>query len=79
MDDKNIAKDIIKQVVSKIEILEERKNEISNQMKEVYDEAKFHCLDVTILKQLIRLRKKKKEDVEEAEELLKIYSMALES
>ncbi len=79
MDDKNIAKDIIKQVVSKIEILEERKNEISNQMKEVYDEAKFHGLDVTILKQLIRLRKKKKEDVEEAEELLKIYSMALES
>ena len=79
MNDKNIAKDIIKQVVSKIEILEERKNEISNEMKEVYDEAKFHGLDVTILKQLIRLRKKKKEDVEEAEELLKIYSMALES
>lgn len=79
MSDRNVATDIIKQVVRKIEMLEERKNEITSEMKEVYDEAKFHGLDVNILKQLIRLRKKKREEVEEAEELLKLYSMALDS
>lgn len=59
MSDRNVATDIIKQVVRKIEMLEERKNEITSEMKEVYDEAKFHGLDVNILKQLIRLRKKR--------------------
>ncbi|MDR0744620.1 MAG: DUF2312 domain-containing protein [Holosporales bacterium] len=73
-----VATGLIKQVVARIESLEEKKTEIQTEIKETFDEAKAHGLDVQILKQLIRLRKKKKEDIEEQEELLEIYKRALE-
>jgi uncharacterized protein (UPF0335 family) len=73
-----VSAGMIKQVVSHIEKLEEKKNEILDEMKEVFAEAKANGLDVGVLRQLIRIRKMKKEDLEEAEELLEIYRKALE-
>ena len=76
--DVTVSAGLIKQVVSKIEYLEERKAEIQSDIKEVFAEAKSQGLDVQVLKQLIRIRKKKKEEIEEQEELLEIYRRALE-
>ena len=76
--DVTVSAGLIKQVVSKIENLEERKAEIQSDIKEVFAEAKSQGLDVQVLKQLIRIRKKKKEEIEEQEELLEIYIRALE-
>ena len=73
-----VSAGLIKQVVSQVESLEERKNEIMIDIKEVFAEAKAQGLDTAVLKQLIRLRKKKKEDLEEEEELLEIYKRALD-
>lgn len=73
-----VSAGLIKQVVSQVESLEERKNEIMTDIKETFAEAKAQGLDTAVLKQLIRLRKKKKEDLEEEEELLEIYKRALE-
>ena len=73
-----VAAGLIKQIVSQIETLEERKTEILNDIKDVFAEAKAQGLDVPTLKQLIKDRKKKKEDLAEQEELLELYRRALD-
>lgn len=46
-------------------------------LREVFSEAKSIGFDVKIMKQIIKLRKMKKEDLAEQEELLDIYKAAL--
>ena len=74
----SVSASLIKQVVAQIEHLEERKAEILQEISDVFREAKNEGLDVTVLKQLIKLRKKKKEQVEEEEALLEVYRKVLE-
>ena len=78
MVDTTVATGLIKQVVSKIETLEEQKSTLLSDIRETFAEAKAQGLDVATLRQLIKLRKKKKEEVAEQEELLEIYRRALE-
>ena len=78
MVDTTVAAGLIKQVVSKIETLEEQKSTLLSDIRETFAEAKAQGLDVVTLRQLIKLRKKKKEEVAEQEELLEIYRRALE-
>ncbi len=73
-----VSAGLIKQIVARVENLEEQKAQLSQEISEVFKEAKSEGLDVNVLKQLIRLRKKKKEQVAEEEELLEIYRRALE-
>ncbi|MBQ9335101.1 MAG: DUF2312 domain-containing protein [Alphaproteobacteria bacterium] len=77
-DNVTVSAGLIKQVVSQIETLEERKSQILSDIRDTFAEAKAQGLDVATLRQLIKLRKMKKEDVEEQEELLEIYRRALE-
>ncbi|MBR1944639.1 MAG: DUF2312 domain-containing protein [Alphaproteobacteria bacterium] len=74
----SVSASLIKQVVAQIEHLEERKTEIAQEISDVFREAKNEGLDVNVLKQLIKLRKKKKEQVEEEEALLEVYRKVLE-
>ena len=78
MVDTTVASGLIKQVVSKIEMLEEQKSALLSDIRETFAEAKAQGLDVATLRQLIKLRKKKKEEVAEQEELLEIYRRAME-
>ncbi len=71
------AKDKLKQVVSKIERLEEEKKEVGGQIKDVYAEAKSMGYDIKALRQVIRLRKMDRQEREEAEAILDTYLMAL--
>ncbi|MDR1488165.1 MAG: DUF2312 domain-containing protein [Holosporales bacterium] len=73
-----VSAGLIKQTVSQVEKLEADKLELSSQIKEVFDNARAQGLEVSVLKQLIKIRKKKQEDIEMAEELLEIYKRALE-
>ena len=74
----NFSVGLIKQTVAKVENLEEQKAQILQDISEVFKEAKSQGLDVSVLKQLIRQRKKKREKLAEEEELLEIYKRALE-
>ncbi len=74
----SVSASLVKQIVSQIEHLEERKAEINQEISDVFREAKNEGLDVTVLKQLIKLRKKKPEQVEEEEALLEVYRKVLE-
>ncbi|MDR1475722.1 MAG: DUF2312 domain-containing protein [Holosporales bacterium] len=74
----SVSATLIKQIVSRIENLEEKKTEVLTDIKDTFAEAKSQGLDIAILRKLIKIRKMKKEDVEEEEELLEIYKRALE-
>jgi uncharacterized protein (UPF0335 family) len=67
----------LRQFIEKVESLEDEKNEIQNQVKEVLGEAKAQGFDTKVMRQVIRMRKMKKEDLIEQQELLDMYTQAL--
>ena len=74
----SVSASLLKQIVAQVEHLEERKAEINQEISDVFREAKNEGFDVAVLKQLIKLRKKKQEQVEEEEALLEVYRKVLE-
>ena len=72
-----IAGDRLKSFIERIERLEEEKKALANDIKEVYAEAKGTGFDTKIMRQLIRLRKMDKDDLDEQESLIDIYKRAL--
>jgi uncharacterized protein (UPF0335 family) len=78
LTDVTVASGLIKQTISQVEHLEEEKADIVTQIKEVFEHARSQGLDVAVLKQLIKIRKRDPEDVSMEEELLEIYKRALE-
>jgi uncharacterized protein (UPF0335 family) len=72
-----IAGDRLKSFIERIERLEEEKKALANDIKEVYAEAKGTGFDIKIMRQVIRLRKMDKDDLDEQETLLDIYRRAL--
>lgn len=71
------AADQLKSFVERIERLEEDKANISDDIKDVYAEAKGTGFDVAILRQVIRIRKQDRSEREEAEAVLDLYLQAL--
>jgi len=63
--------------VERIERLEEEKKALSDDIREVYSEAKGTGFDVKVLRQIIRLRKMDSSDRSEMEEVLDVYKRAL--
>jgi uncharacterized protein (UPF0335 family) len=72
-----IAGDRLKSFIERIERLEEEKKALANDIKEVYAEAKGTGFDTKIIRQLIRLRKMDKDDLDEQETLIDIYKRAI--
>jgi uncharacterized protein (UPF0335 family) len=72
-----IAGDRLKSFVERIERLEEERRALGADIKEVYAEAKGTGFDPKIMRQLIRLRRLDKDDLDEQESLLDIYRRAL--
>jgi uncharacterized protein (UPF0335 family) len=72
-----IAGDRLKSFVERIERLEEEKKTLQADIKEVYAEAKGTGFDTKIMRQLIRIRKMDKDDLDEQETLLDLYKRAI--
>lgn len=72
-----VAGDRLRSFIERIERLEEEKAALSEDIKEVYSEAKGTGFDVKIMRQLIRLRKMEDHDRSEMEEILDVYKRAL--
>lgn len=78
MDTKTtFAEGQLKSLVERIERLEEEKKTIAGDIKEVYAEAKGHGFDTRILRKVISIRKKDREEHEEEEAMLDLYLNAL--
>ena len=67
----------LRSYIERIERLEEEKKALSDDIREVYSEAKGKGFDVKILRQIIRLRKMDASDRNEMEEVLEVYKRAL--
>ncbi|HRJ60036.1 MAG TPA: DUF2312 domain-containing protein [Azospirillaceae bacterium] len=72
-----IAADRLRSFIERVERLEEEKKGIQDDIKDIFAEAKGTGFDVKIIRQIIRLRKKAKEERQEEEELLELYKSAL--
>ena len=72
-----IAADALRQYVDRIERLEEEKKALSEDLKQVYSEAKSTGFDVKILRKIIAMRKVADHERLEQAEILEIYKNAL--
>ncbi|HLJ64723.1 MAG TPA: DUF2312 domain-containing protein [Stellaceae bacterium] len=72
-----VAGEQLKSFVERIERLEEEKRALAEDIKEVYAEAKGNGFDTKTIRQVIKIRKMDKDDLDEAETLLDIYLRAL--
>ena len=80
MDDQathSFAKDQLKAIVERIERLEEEKKTISDDIKEVYAEAKGNGYDVKIIRKVIAIRKRDANERAEEEAILDLYLQAV--
>src|SRR3954470_16052246 len=71
------AKDQLKAIIERIERLEEEKKTISDDIRDVYAEAKGNGFDVQALRSIIRLRKQDANERAEQETILETYMQAL--
>ena len=71
------AKDQLKSVIERVERLEEEKKTISDDIRDVYAEAKGNGFDVKALRTVVRLRKQDVEERKEHEAILETYLQAL--
>lgn len=76
-DPAGVTADQLKAFVERIETLEEEKQTIANDIKDVYAEAKANGFDVKILREVIAIRKQDKSEREEREAMLDLYLQAL--
>ena len=73
----NSTDDRLRLLIERIERLEEEKQGIADDVKDVYLEAKAVGYDHKIMRQIVRLRKMEPDDRAEMEMLLDTYKKAL--
>jgi len=73
-----VAGERLRSFIERIERLEEEKQALAADIREVYSEAKGSGFDIKVMRQLIRLRKMDGDDRSEMEAVLDVYERALE-
>ncbi|MDR6851521.1 uncharacterized protein (UPF0335 family) [Sphingomonas sp. BE123] len=73
----SISAEQLRLLIERIERLEEEKKGISDDIKDVYAEAKATGFDAKIMRTIIRLRKMEKHQLDEQDALLETYRAAL--
>jgi uncharacterized protein (UPF0335 family) len=73
----HVTVDELRQFIERYERLAAEKQDIADQQKEVMAEAKGRGYSVPILREIIRLRKMKPDDLAEREAVLDVYRQAL--
>ena len=67
----------LKSFIERIERLEDEKRALGEDIKEVYAEAKGTGFDIKTIRQIVRIRRMDKDDLDEQETLLDLYKRAL--
>ena len=76
-DQYTITADELRQFIEQYEYLEAEKNDITEQQKDIMSEAKARGYDTKVIKKIIAMRKRDKNDLAEEEAILDIYKAAL--
>ncbi|HEY1504278.1 MAG TPA: DUF2312 domain-containing protein [Stellaceae bacterium] len=72
-----VAGDHLKSFIERIERLEEEKKALGDDIRDVYSEAKASGFEVKIMRQIVKIRKMDKDELDEQEALLDTYLLAL--
>ena len=72
-----VAGDRLRTIIERIERLEDEKKALSDDVREVYAEAKSAGFDAKIIRQIVRLRKMNTNERNEMEQVLDVYKRAL--
>ena len=73
----NVSAEQLRQFIERIERLEEEKRAFSDDIKDVYAEAKGNGFDTKVLRKIVGLRKKDFAERQEEEAILELYMQAL--
>jgi len=77
MSEATTADEQLRLFIERVERLEEEKKGISDDIRDVYNEAKSQGYDPKIMRQIVRLRKMPVHDRKEMEAILDVYKSAL--
>lgn len=72
-----VAAGQLRAIIERIERLEEEKKTISDDIKDVYAEAKGTGFDTKAIRTLVRMRKKDSAEIQEEMSILELYGTAL--
>jgi uncharacterized protein (UPF0335 family) len=72
-----VAGEHLKSFIERIERLEEEKKALADDIRDVFSEAKGTGFDVKVMRQIIKIRKMDKDELDEQEALLETYMRAL--
>jgi len=72
-----VTADELRQFIERFERLEAEKKDIAEQQKEVMAEAKSRGYDTKVMRKVIALRKRDRDDIAEEEAILDMYKEAL--
>lgn len=72
-----IESEKLKQIINKIETIEEERLESAELLQDAFNEAKSMGFDVKIIKHVLKLRKKDKDALAEEDSLIDLYRGAL--
>lgn len=72
-----VTADELRQFIERFERLDAEKKDIADQQKEVMAEAKGRGYDTKVLRKLVVMRKRDREDLAEEEAVLELYKEAL--
>ncbi|MCB2130614.1 MAG: DUF2312 domain-containing protein [Rhodobacteraceae bacterium] len=73
----SVAAEELRQFIERYEHLEAEKKDIADQQKEVMAEAKGRGYDTKVLRKVVAMRKRDKDDLAEEEAVLEMYKAAL--
>ena len=77
MSEVAVSDDQLRLFLERIERLEEEKKGISDDIRDVYSEAKGQGYDAKVMRQVVRLRKMETNDRQEMETILDLYKAAV--
>ncbi|OJH45160.1 DUF2312 domain-containing protein [Paracoccus sp. SM22M-07] len=72
-----VAADELRQFIEQQEQLDAEAKDIAERKKDIFAEAKARGYSVPIMKQIIALRKRDRDDIAEAEAIMEMYKTAL--
>jgi uncharacterized protein (UPF0335 family) len=70
-------KDQLRAIIERIERLEEEKKTLSDDVRDIYSEAKGNGYDVKAIRTIVRMRKQDANERQEAETILETYMHAM--
>ncbi|KJV81489.1 hypothetical protein RHORCCE3_0678 [Rickettsia hoogstraalii str. RCCE3] len=68
-----VVKEQLEQYISKIERLEQEKADLSQEVKDIFQDAFSHRFDVKAMKSILKLKKLDKDKLAEQDAMLELY------